>query len=402
MSTPFRLFKLYLMTSFALLLEKTLVHYISPFPLQPQRRYIAMDFMWHDVQTYFGDGYIALSSPIRFNVHCCRLNPLSARNNNIFFGVEINEQMMPLFSALGDTCRPACSCGRIEKLCTHISDYIKTAPSSYIDDYSLHTAKGDTSVDEASMYAMRDSLQWWAHWHGSLENHHWKHLYIAFSTIPDDVMIPPQHLVNDSFRLLGNSLSDVLAGLRSENVHPDDITFLKMCLWRQYILQYLEKADPELRTVLLSNTTAMTQFRTITANTHGAAVALLAARGAKSLGTEDAAVEMAAICDALSMDMAKEALGVLRGENTETVAGNRELLKSELRWMYVRCIEFLDLQPSAPLLRRFATSGLHFVPIMDRYRERLKGIRIPFSHSLRRKLDSYIAKNESQARSYGV
>ena len=42
----------------------------------------------------------------------------------------------------------------------------------------------------------------------------------------------------------------------------------------------------------------MTHFRTVAANNHGAIVALLVASGAKSLGTANIAVEMAAICDA--------------------------------------------------------------------------------------------------------
>jgi hypothetical protein len=350
-----------------------------------------MDSIWNDVKSYFGDGHVVYSSPIRFNIHCCHLKPLLARSNSTYYGVDINEDTMLLFSAMGDTCAPPCSCKGIVELCRHIDDYIQTAPSTHSNDFSIHTGKGDESVDEVCRYAMRDSLQWWANWHGSLDNHYWKHLYIAFSTISDDVMIPPQYLIDGSFQLLGNSLSDLLAGLHSEKVHPDDVTFMEKCLLRQYILQYLEKVDPRLRARVLSNSTLMTQFRTITANTHGAAVALLAARDTRSLGTADTAVEMASMCDALSMDIAKEALGVLQGEETETVAGDRTQLKRELRWLYVRCLESLDSHSSAPLLRRFATSGLHFVPIMDRYRERLAGMRFPLSIPLRRRVDSYIA-----------
>ena len=76
-------------------------------------------------------------------------------------------------------------------------------------------------------------------------------------------------------------------------------------------------------------------------------------------------------------------------ENTEILAGNRERLKSELRWLYFRCMKLLDLQTSATLSRTFATSGLHFVRIMDRYHERLEGTHFSFSTYSRCKLGSY-------------
>ena len=296
---------------------------------------------------------------------------------------------MPLFSTLGDTRAPPCSCSNIKGIIQHIDDFIQTAPSTDARDYSLHTEKTDEKIEETCMYAMRDAIQWWANWHGSLEDHHWKHMYIAFSTIPDDVMIPPHHLIDGSFQILGCSFLDVLAGLRSEGVHPDDVVFMEKCIIRQYVLQYLEKASGELRKRLLSNTTLMTRIRVMTANTHGAGVALLAARKTKSFGVADTAVEMAAICDALSMDMGKEMLGVLQGEATETTAGDRKQLGCEMRWLYVRCLESLDSHSTGHLLRRFATSGIHFVPLMDRYRERLEHNRFPLNAPLRRRIDAY-------------
>lgn len=360
----------------------------SPSLSQPS---ISMKLIWQTLKTYFGDGAIARSSPIRFNTHFCDLKRQQTTNENIHYGVEINEDAMPLFSAFGDTCAPPCSCEDVQELCRHIEDYIETVPTTHTGDYSLHTGKGDVSVEEACAYTMRDAMHWWIHWQGKLDGHHWKQIYGAFSTIPDDVMIPPQHLIDGSFRLLGNTLSDLLVGLRSENVHPDDIKFLEMCLWRQYVLQYLEKIDPGIRSILLSKMTLMTQFRNMTGNTHGAAVCILASRGIRSQGVEDNAVEMAAVSDALSLDMAKEVLGVLQGESTETVAGNREQLKKELRWLYVRCLESLDSYPSAPILRRYATAGWHYVFIMDRYRERLQNnIRFPISAPLWAKLDTYV------------
>lgn len=66
---------------------------------------------------------------------------------------------------------------------------------------------------------------------------------------------------------------------------------------------------------------------------------------------EDTAVEMTAMRDALSMYMAKEVLGVLRGETTETVTGSRAQLKKESRWLYVR--PMLRLSELSPERSRF-------------------------------------------------
>jgi hypothetical protein len=344
-----------------------------------------MEPMWQAVKAYFGE------NPIRLHTHCCELQAPSVRNENINFGVEIPEEAMGLFSAIGDTSKPPCTCDSMDALCWHIHDFIRASPDQRTEDYSLHSGKTDQTAQEVCQFAMRDALQWWTLWHGSLEHHQWKHLYLAFCTISDDLVIPPQDLVNGSFRLLGHTLADVLSGLRAEHVHPDDVRLLEMLIWRQYIIQYLEKVDASLRPLLLGKTTMMTQFRVMTAGVHNVAIILLAARGARSRGRTDAAVEMAAICDCLSMDIAKEALGILQGEKTESVAGrDRAQLKRELRWLYIRCVEFLDLQPGAPFLRRYATGGFIFVPLMDRYRERArKGARTPLSIDLDRRINSY-------------
>lgn len=66
----------------------------------------------------------------------------------------------------------------------------------------------------------------------------------------------------------------------------------------------------------------------------------------------------------LKLDMAKEATGV--SEKTETVAGDRVQLKRELRWVYVRCLEYLETDPDMHLVTPYASSGLYYVPMMDR------------------------------------
>ncbi|RAK85261.1 hypothetical protein BO79DRAFT_231711 [Aspergillus costaricaensis CBS 115574] len=319
-----------------------------------------MDGMWHTVKTYFAES----NSLLQFCSHLCELKSYPNKNSNTEYGVDLDEDCMRIFSALGDISRPPY--------------------------YTIHTGKGDTSIEEVCRYVMRDVLQWWANWHGTIAGHRWKHLYIAFTTISDEIAIPPQDLADGSFRFLGNSLADVLEGLRLEGVHPDDIKLLEMYLWRQSIIQYLEKVDPTIREILIGKTTLMTLWRVLTAGTHCAAVFLLTSKGIRPQGQTDHALEMASICDAISMDLGKEALSVLQDEPTETVTGkDREMLKRELRWVYLRALGSLDQDPRGALLRRFATSGFHYVLLNDRYQERVAHVRFPMSPYLRRRIAAY-------------
>lgn len=87
-------------------------------------------------------------------------------------------------------------------------------------------------------------------------------------------------------------------------------------------------------------------------------------------------------------------LGILQSEKTETVAGDRVQIKRELRWVYVRCMEYLQIQPNTHLLRRFASSGLHYVPMMDRYLERVRGnVRFPINGAKARILELFINRS---------
>lgn len=261
----------------------------------------------------------------------------------------------------------------------------------------MHTGKGDSSVEEVSIYAMRDSLCWWAHMHGSLEpGDRWKHLYFAMTTLPDDVQVPPGRAIDGTWRYLGHTLADILDGLRTEGMHPEDVTLVEMCMWRQLILQYLEKVDQGLRALLVGKMTLMAQFRNLTGNGHGVAVCLAAARGVQTRGVSDAIVEMSAVCDVLSLDIAKEMIGILRGEQTETVAGDRSMRKQELRWVYVRCMMHLNAHPEGHILKRFASAGLHYVPMMDRYLERVRMVRLPLTSTARGIIDTYIHENVSE------
>jgi len=241
---------------------------------------------------------------------------------------------------------------------------------------------------------MRDTLSWWVHWGGTIRAaDYWKLIYVALAAIPDDVQIHPRDFVDGTYRFLGHTWNDCREGLLAEGVPPETVLFVEMTLLRQVVTQYLEKVDPGLRPLLVSKTYLMTQYRVQTGNTLGCAALLLASEGLGSERLDDNALEMASIAQCLSMDMAKEAVGVLEGEKTETVVGDRVQLKRELRWVYVRCLEYLDTQPNVHLLRRYATSGLHYVPMMDRYLERVRGhVRFPIREPVARLLEPFIKR----------
>ncbi|EJD40371.1 hypothetical protein AURDEDRAFT_139027 [Auricularia subglabra TFB-10046 SS5] len=224
-----------------------------------------MKQMWQACRSYFGDGFVPGSSPLRFDVHICDIERPPPERETHYYGVEIDEDAFPLFTALGDARPPPCSCHDSRTVAAYIADRLEQLPTSHPEDYALHTGKGDTSADVVAAYIMRDALSWWSHWHGSLAGHRWKHLYIA----QPDQYIPPRHIVDGTWRYLGHTLSEVLDGLLSEGMHPDDVQLAEMLFWRGVVLQYLEKVDPGLRALVLGKTILMTQFRTITANTHG-------------------------------------------------------------------------------------------------------------------------------------
>ncbi|KAJ6490042.1 hypothetical protein C8R45DRAFT_826551 [Mycena sanguinolenta] len=324
-------------------------------PSPPQR--LTLKQIWETLKNYFGDGYTIHSAPFRFNVHLCETQRVPVENDNIFFGVNIDEDMMPLFGSLGETVKPPCTCEGMA---------------------AIFSRKDEASVEETCAYVMRDAVQWWVQWHdGSLARRdYWKHLYIGAATAFDDVLVPPEHLVDGTFRFLGHTMSDMSAGMISEGMSAENARYMEMCLWRECFAQYVEKIDPAIRELLIEKTHVMTQFHVISANVHGCAAALLAARGVAFDGVSDEAVEMAAYGDCLSMNLIKEALGIMKGEPTETTAGrDRDRLQAELRWMYSRTMNQLDTHELAKYLKKYASAGLHFVSLDDRYQERVEGRR---------------------------
>ncbi|KAJ5578181.1 uncharacterized protein N7459_007145 [Penicillium hispanicum] len=302
----------------------------------------------------------------------------SPTNDNAGFNVQLKAE----YRSHLETLESICTQPDINQAVKDLHNFINTCTAKYFNK----AGKQDSSTDETCTYALRDALQWWSYWHGSLDGHHWKHVYVALSTIPEDVIVPPQDLTNGTFRLLSNSLHDMLEGLRKENVSQDSIAFMEMCLLRQYIFQYLEANPPRSNLTGQAKPPCNASWRALTANTLGATTALLAARTTVSINLVDTAARMTVLADALSMESIKEALG---GEKATSREDQRHR-KQELRGLHIKCLELLDLHPSAPLLSRVASSGPHFVPLMDAHGERIKHARFPMSIATRRRVESYI------------
>lgn len=120
--------------------------------------------MWEEVKEYFGDGGRS-SNPWRFRKHLCKMYRQPSQNDNIHYGLEINEEAMSIFTSLGDTSRAPCRCDGLDELTKYMDDFIQSAPASHPKkDYKLYMAKDDKSVDDAIFYTFRDTLQFWAIW----------------------------------------------------------------------------------------------------------------------------------------------------------------------------------------------------------------------------------------------
>lgn len=111
-----------------------------------------------------------------------------------------------LTQTVGGTTSPPCTCFNVTDIIKHIEDYLTTAPDNHSKDFTITSWKNDIDVEDANLYAMRDAVCWWTHWTGTLRpEDYWKQMYVAFSTIQDDVQIPPSSIVDGSYRFLGRT-----------------------------------------------------------------------------------------------------------------------------------------------------------------------------------------------------
>lgn len=86
-----------------------------------------MQKMWKTCKSYFGDGFVSASSPLRYDVHICDIERPPIKNDN-HYGVELDEDAFPLFSTLGETRQPPCTCHDIQTLVAYIDGLLETLP----------------------------------------------------------------------------------------------------------------------------------------------------------------------------------------------------------------------------------------------------------------------------------
>lgn len=306
------------------------------------------------------------------------------------FHLDPGLNQVSLFKNLRTICSNPDPHQAVQGLHSIICNYPRPSSIFQTTHCSLRKDTGCTSVDNAALYAMRDAVQWWRHWHGSLEGHYWQHVYVAFSTISEDVTVPPFYLLNGDFRLLGHSVAEMWDGMRQENIDSDSIAFMELSLLRQYIVQFFNKQEIDINARLSLNPALATNWRDFAANTHGVTVALLTAHHKESIGIFNAAVHMTLLVDILSMSLVGKAIDIDMG--TSSFRDKKLPLERAFPGVYLGYMECLNIQPSAPILARSVSSGKHFVPTMDGYRERVKRQRFPIFDSMRRALDFYVKK----------
>jgi hypothetical protein len=202
--------------------------------------------------------------------------------------------------------------------------------------------------------------------------------YIAFSTICDDLCIPPLDLVRGGFRMYGRSAADLAAAMDEQGWGPDGPRAL-LSLVRQYVLQYAEKAHAGVHPRLneLAGVWDAVIYRTHTANTYGAAIVV--ARACETGPASFAWLMDSSVCDAISMDLCKSAMDVYRQDHHQPTAHDRHEARRQAAYhsLYLDLIDDLVAGGAPDDLVHFGRAGFLFVQLQDRYRERRLGRRLP-------------------------
>jgi hypothetical protein len=257
-------------------------------------------------------------------------------------------------------------------------------------DYSGWTRKNDTTATQTTINACRDSIQWMASWCGGRYADAPEALhYIAFSTICDDLCVPPLDLAHGRFGVYGRTMRDLAQSLDAHGWGLDGVHLI-LSLVRQYIVQYAEKAEFHLSPgptglhARLNGATGVWDsviYRTHTANTYGAAVAVSRIQdcGPATFGW----LMDSSICDAISMDLCKSALMIYSHDLHQPTAGGPERQRqTAYHSTYLDLIDDLADSGAPEPLIHFARAGFLFVQIQDRYQERRTGQRFPLSPAM--------------------
>jgi hypothetical protein len=266
-------------------------------------------------------------------------------------------------------------------------------------DYTDWAQKKDASIDTILLASCRESLQWLACWLGKRYDASQLALqYTALATMSDDVCIPPLDLVHGKFRMFQMSAYDMIQQMQT-NGWGRDATHVLLSLVLQYILQYAEKVeihqkeDPRSRLhgVLSQSSTVWdsTVYRARTADTLGVLICLARIEDTGTL--PDSWFFEAGICNCIAMDLGKMTTRVYKHDMTrptKTIVTNDRSEKQEESEMSRRAkyhslyLDLMDrlLDSGAPdIVPRFGSAGFLFAYMVDRYRERQAGRRIPIS-----------------------
>ncbi|WP_338899207.1 hypothetical protein WBG99_29495 [Streptomyces sp. TG1A-60] len=264
------------------------------------------------------------------------------------------------------------------------------------EHYSDWTKKHDAQAADTVARACRDTIQWMACWCGEdygadpLGLH-----YIAFATVIDDICLPPFDLVDGRFRMYGRSVPDLMRAMDTAGWGRDAVHAL-LSLVRQSVFQYAEKMDfcPGDEHVglqaALNNSPNMWDgalFRGNTGNAYGTAI--MVARSSATGPVSFPWLMDSAICDCLSMDLCKSALGIYSTDDHQPTSGTyrADERKASYRSIYLDLIDDLVFTGAPEPLVHFGRSGFLFVQIQDRYQERRQGRRFPLAPPMVRELE---------------
>ncbi|MEV5508460.1 hypothetical protein [Streptomyces orinoci] len=274
------------------------------------------------------------------------------------------------------------------------------------EHYADWTKKRDAHAADTVSRACRDTIQWTACWCGERYGVDPLGLrYVAFATILDDICIPPLDLVGGRFRMYGWSVRDLMRAMDTADWGRDGVHAL-LSLIRQSILQYAEKMDFHpgaehlgLHTELNGSTNMWDGviFRGHTGNAYGTAITV--ARNSRVGPLSFTWLMDSAICDCLSMDLCKSAIGVYSADNHQPTSHKDRSAdkKASYRSIYLDLIDDLVFSGAPEPLVQFGSSGFLFVPIQDRYQERRLGRRFPISPPMARELKRLFGETPTDA-----
>ncbi|KAL1922715.1 uncharacterized protein VTP21DRAFT_10254, partial [Calcarisporiella thermophila] len=242
-------------------------------------------------------------------------------------------------------------------------------------DYTDWAEKGDSSITEICNYVLRDTLQWVYSWMGYIPSQQYGVWYVAYTTICDDLAIPPKDLMQGHFKIGGLSLEKWVKGAYEVGYTTPVLRCMLGLLLREYIFQYLEKAwvtaNLDFRRIYTNGARSLncdTAFRVMGADVQGCAIVILHYSGQNASWQSICA---SAIGCCLSMDFAKRRLGVLQRDRTLAVEGGPDLEKVPHSAQMCAVIAELCQGKAPRVLLRYGTSGLHYVYLLERYHERL-------------------------------